>query len=236
MNRVQVKYTISSYLLCALLVMIMLGSYAHKHVVVQSISCSIDPSIADAAAYAVAQQVNTCSPDTIDNVVSTLYQSYPWIKNIVCNHAMPGAVHLHIEAHAPYIRLNDIFMLKTGQIIPADIYVDDYYQNIYTMQLASNTCKLSPALYTFISSVPDDFFDRFTITWNNEHHVVFSDKQQPIYSIVGDASSSPFDFIMHVADHLDTIVHNIPSNKPMYIDCRFADQIIVYDAIRRIYG
>ncbi|HEV2916410.1 MAG TPA: hypothetical protein VGW78_01550 [Candidatus Babeliales bacterium] len=223
-----IYYVIGS-IVCIAIMRTINGTFACK-----TVTCTIDPRIHQEVAKDIENHING-QTSNIAKTIASAYKTYPWIKSIHYNYITPYSVNFSIMAHDPYIRCNDtIYMTADGLLIPQSIYTKDFYTDLYTIHIPSCVCttSISSSLCTFITSIPDAFFDRFTMHWHDEHLVLLSDKQKSTCTLLIDPDNPSFDTITTIADNIDTFMQKNIKNIHTTIDCRFAEQIIVYDAIR----
>jgi hypothetical protein len=221
----------------AFISIIAIGRYMQDQCTIQKVTCTIDSRIASVYAKELEHSITAHNKHDVQKTITNLYTLYPWIQSVDVHYNSPCSINLSIHAQDPYIKLNNTYLTYNGTVIPCDIYEPHLYTDIYTMQMAATidyNKSLPSDLYAYIKSIPDTIFDQFTITWYNQNYLILSDKQKPYYTLLATVNNS-FDTLLHITNTTDLLLKNCrnkKTNQPI-IDCRFAEQIIVYDdAIR----
>jgi hypothetical protein len=245
MNRAQRNFVMSQcsvIVLMTAIICILVWKYTYRYISINNVICEIDAQLSATAQDELRQY---CTENMLtnsysyDQIIQKIKQHYPYVQQCVCRYTIPQCMHLTVNAHQPYICFNGTtLMTKTGNLLPVTQYSTAAYQNLPHMTIAAHHLAgpfLSSAICNVITEIPSTILEYFSITWESEHVLWLKDRQYPQFSILCDTNGISDVTLCSLAEKIYSLQHDSTQRKKkkcQIIDCRFVDQIIVYDDIR----
>jgi hypothetical protein len=227
---------VASLTLCGFVVCVQ--RCVHYYTRITSVTCTIDARLSADVVKTIASQIASLDLHAHAVAIQNIHNTQSCVRTITAHYGVPRTVHFCVTAHDPYLRLNDMtLMVADGGLISTDHYRADVYADLFTMRIPSADMAdghVSGDCYQLIKAIVPEFFDRFNITWYAKHHLLLYDKKNPTTIILCDTQSVPPLSLLDLPEKIGPRKQKKRARKTKYniIDCRFTDQIIVYDDIR----
>lgn len=210
---------------------------------VRYVAYSFDPAISSEMQRDIKVQVALFESDGLYNprtIIATITEQFPCVKSVSVHCQASNTAHIAVEAYDPIVRINNTHVLtEIKTIIPACSYA---LYAVNALPLFSMTGALpdhcSDRMMNAIKScVKESVFDRYTLSWVNDHELYFKDIQDPSFSLLCDAASLPTHTMLVSYEQVKNSIKRRNSAMNRWVaDLRFNDQIIVSGAKGGSYG
>jgi len=133
----------------------------------------------------------------MQGLLESVQEKFSAIRSVSVSLENSAALSISIKGHRPYILINDnLVATESGAILPLGNFADRSLRGLQRFdcsdQSVSDTLK-SNAL-TFFKSIPDPFFDLYSVRWESDDAIWFNHKEQKYSALVS------FDWDMNIED------------------------------------
>lgn len=197
------------------------------------VSYTFSPTISPAQQQDIKAQVALFKHDGMYNpycIIDTI-KSFSCVKSVSVHCSASHTAHIIVEAYDPIVRINGTHVLTAAKtIIPDRSYAWYVLNNLPSLSMASvlpEHCS-DRMMDAVRRCIKEQIFERYTLSWVNEHELYFRDINDPSFSLLCDAVSLPTHALLISCEQVKNSIkrdHSVP--KSWVADLRFDDQIIV---------
>lgn len=199
---------------------------------VRGFSYSFDTMISPEIQQIIKDQVSlfrhndAYNPSTVIETIS----SFPCVRSVSLHCRASHTADVVVEAYDPIVCINTSHVLTLAKtIIPASSYALYVINRLPSMAMRSvlpEYCS-DRMMSAMKQCINDRIFDRYTLSWVNEHELYFKDLDDPTFSVLCDASSLPTHAALLSYEQVKKNIQKRNSMSRWVADLRFRDQIIV---------
>ena len=180
------------------------------------------------AQVALFEHEGSYNPRTI---ISTITQQFSCVKSVSVHCRASHTAEIEITAHNPIVRINGTHVLTDAKTIISDnsyaLYVVDALPSFSIAVALPDQCS-DRMMSAVKQCIKDRIFERYTLSWVNEHELYFRDVHDPSFSLLCDTASLPTYRTLLSYEQLKNSIKSRKSPMNRWVaDLRFDDQIIV---------
>ena len=157
---------------------------------IKSISIQFDDRFSDVSRQVLEQHISLLVRNNVNNfghIINGIQQQYEYIEKVDVHFVAPSTLKVVFLSHVPLCVINEnLLLLTSGILTQRDYYVqtalvDLPLINVDPSQLS--TCSWS-TLVACISSIDRQFFDRFSVSYDDQCQLIFNHTVNPRCSLV----------------------------------------------------
>ncbi len=179
------------------------------------------------AQVALFENDGSYNPRTIVATIS----AFACVKSVSVQCCASHTAQISVEANGPIVRINGSHVLTEAKtIIPENSYALYVLNALPSLSMATalpDQCS-DQMMSTVKSCVKDRIFERYTLSWVNEHELYFRDINDPSFSLLCDVVSLPTHTALLSYEQVKNSIKRRKAAPSHWVaDLRFDDQIIV---------
>lgn len=204
------KISFRLFIAAVAIMLVGLGGYKLKKIAPDSVAITYHHVYSDMLKQELTQYIETeFKTKNFSGFIPALFaknlkRNFTFVKKVLWNWDASGRATVTVEGVRPLFLVNDKFILgNKKRLFPINFFQNVSLDSLKSIQIASalvHEQKINASLYKFLRTVPDSYWDRYTMSCLGDH-VVLDDVQSRLQILVDEKmlmDQHKMDFVLEV--------------------------------------
>ncbi|HBL98011.1 TPA: hypothetical protein DDZ86_00010 [Candidatus Dependentiae bacterium] len=174
-----------------------------------------------------------------NDLLQLFIKELPSLQTITVEKKGNGKIFVRVKHARPWIKIichnqTPCILCKSGAYTPYARYKEDIVSSLPTLEIdPASFAQHQTLIYSWLTSLPDRFFERFSVVWQTPHALFITDQNHPKLTLLATTDTPITKQTNNIIHELSTLIAQTSETQQWLADLRFRGQVVLSKQVKK---